>query len=129
MKKSRLTVQLFALLLIAMAVFGSACSHHRGMQVGSHKVTIVRHGFTKSLHNDPKAATFEFDGTSLTGGSYKVSITGDKVKVNGKDYGMLRHGDSVVIGDEGLRVNSMDYGQSEKYLRANLPAPEQAAVN
>ena len=32
---------------------------------------------------------------------------------------MLREGDEVTIGDDGVAVNELDYGESEKYLRAN----------
>ena len=49
----------------------------------------------------------------------KVTIRGDSIKVNDKETGKLRPGDSVLIGDEGVAVNELDYGETEKYLRAN----------
>jgi len=55
---------------------------------------------------------------STDGKGLKVSIAGDKITVNGTD-GQLRPGDSVIIGDRGVLVNSLDYGETEKYLRAN----------
>jgi hypothetical protein len=33
----------------------------------------------------------------------------------------------VLIGDEGVAVNSLDYGESEKYLRANGAATDATA--
>ncbi len=129
MIRSITKTQLVTVLLIAVIALGSACSHRQTVQVGSHKVTIARHGFTRSFHADPEAGTFWYEGTSLGGTKYKISINGDRVKVNDKDYGMLRKNDSVVIGDHGLTVNSMDYGESEKYLRSNGSQPVQAAIN
>jgi hypothetical protein len=62
-------------------------------------------------------------------GTLKVSIRGDKVKVNDADYGKLRPGDFVLIGDDGVAVNSLDYGESEKYLRSNSSGSETSALN
>ena len=59
----------------------------------------------------------------------RKSVTGDTVKINGIPAGMLREGDSVTIGDDGVAVNSLDYGESEKYLRANDSASEATASN
>jgi hypothetical protein len=42
---------------------------------------------------------------------------------------MIKPGDSVLIGDEGVAVNSLDYGESEKYLRANSNSTETAVRN
>ena len=119
---------LIAILIVGVTMLVSACSFNKTVQVGSHRVQISRHGFVKSFHNDSKAATFHYDVASLHGSRYKVAIDGDKVMVNDREFGMLRKGDSVVITDHGLRVNSLDYGESEKYLRANS-VPVQAAVN
>jgi hypothetical protein len=123
-------------LLIAIALVGSlfllsSCTHRQIVQLGSHKVTIARHGFAKKLLFNPKATvpTLEFKGVSTAGIHFKVNITGDKVKVNDLDYGKLRAGDSVLIGDEGIAVNDLDYGESEKYLRANSSAAESTAQN
>ena len=117
--------------LIGLMVLGSACTHQTVRQVGSHKVTIARHGFQTALHVDERfgEATFEYEGVSTAGKKLKVSITGDRVKINGANAGKLRAGDSVLIGDEGVAVNSLDYGESEKYLRANGSAAESTARN
>ena len=99
----------------------SACAHKTVHQVGSHKVTIARHGFQKSLDVEKRGGvdTLEYRGVSTAGTKMTVVISGDKVKVNGVEAGTLRAGDAVTIGDDGVAVNSLDYGESEKYLRAN----------
>jgi hypothetical protein len=113
--------QALGLMLLGALILSAACTHRTVHQVGSHKVTIARHGFQKSLSADKRAgvATFEYIGVSTAGSELKVSITGDRVKVNGVNAGTLREGDAVTIGDDGVAVNSLDYGESEKYLRAN----------
>jgi hypothetical protein len=115
--------QFVGLMLLGVLTLSSACTHKTVRQVGSHKVTVARHGFQTTLNADKRGgvATFEYEGVSTAGSKLKVSITGDKVKVNGINVGMLREGDSVTIGDDGVAVNSLDYGESEKYLRANAP--------
>lgn len=120
-----------AVALVGLLVFLSACTHQKVVQLGSHRVTIARHGFEKKLDVNAKASvqTFEYEGVSTAGKSLKVTITGDKVKVNDLDYGKLRNGDSVLIGDDGVAVNSMDYGESEKYLRANGSTAETTVRN
>ncbi|MDQ6651542.1 MAG: hypothetical protein M3Y84_02235 [Acidobacteriota bacterium] len=104
----------------------AACSNRKIVQVGSHNVTVSRHGFEKKYYIDKQASepTFEYAGISTAGNGLKVSIKGDKVNINGVDRGKLRTGDSVLISDDGVAVNSLDYGESEKYLRANSSAPD-----
>jgi hypothetical protein len=106
--------------LCGLLVFLPACSHRKIVQLGTHKVTVARHGFEKRLWVNEKAsvATLEYAGISTDGKGLKVSIKGDKVTINGVD-GLLRAGDAVLISDDGVAVNRMDYGESEKYLRAN----------
>lgn len=113
--------QTIGLMLLGVLILSSACTHRTVRQVGSHKVTIARHGFQTTLHQDKRdgVATFEYEGVSTAGAKLKVSITGDKVIINGINAGMLRAGDEVTIGDDGVAVNALDYGESEKYLRAN----------
>ncbi len=123
--------QLIMFGVIGSLIFLSSCTHRQIVQLGSHKVTIARHGFVKKLLFNPKATvpTLEFTGISTAGVHFKVNITGDNVKVNDLDYGKLRSGDAVLIGDDGVMVNSMDYGESEKYLRANGSATNSTAQN
>lgn len=125
LRKSQALITI-AVTIVGSLVFVSSCSHQRIVQVGSHKVTISRHGLEKKIHFNPDASvpSFEYKGIGVTGRHFKVTITGDKVRVNDLDYGELRSGDSVLIGDDGVAVNSMDYGESEKYLRANNPGLE-----
>ncbi len=116
--------------LIALIVFLPACTKMQTVQLGSHKVTVARHGFEKRFHVTENASvpTLEYAGLSTDGRGLKVSIRGDKVTVNGVD-GQLRPGDSVLIGDDGVAVNSLDYGESEKYLRANASTSEASVRN
>lgn len=113
--------QIFGLMLLGIVTLSSACTHRTVHQVGSHKVTIARHGFQKSLDVEKRNGvdTLEYRGVSTAGSKMTVVISGDKVKVNGVEAGTLRAGDAVTIGDDGVAVNSLDYGESEKYLRAN----------
>ena len=59
--------------------------------------------------------TLEYAGINTDGKGLKVSIQGDKVSINGVERGNLLPGDSVLISDDGVAVNSLDYGESEKY--------------
>jgi ribosome-associated protein YbcJ (S4-like RNA binding protein) len=118
--------QTIALVVVGLLIFASACTHRKVVQLGSHTVTVSRHGFEKKLYLSEKGSvpTLEYEGVSTAGSRLKVTITGDKVRVNDQDYGKLRQGDSVLIGDDGVAVNSLDYGESEKYLRANNSTSE-----
>ena len=104
----------------------TACANTKIVQVGSHKVTVSRHGFEKRLVVDGQAQvpTLEYAGVATDGKGLKVKIRGDEVKVNDENTGRLKPGDSVFITDDGVAVNSLDYGESEKYLRANNPTAE-----
>src|SRR6266545_2803512 len=73
--------------------------------------------------------TLEYAGINTDGKGLKVSIQGDKVSINGVERGNLLPGDSVQISDDGVAVNSLDYGESEKYLRANSSSADAAALN
>jgi hypothetical protein len=121
MKSFHKKSQLLSVALLGLAVLLPACTHQKIVHVGSHKVTVSRHGFEKRLQfsHQESLATLEYAGMSTDGKGLKVSIKGDKVTVNGV-AGQLRPGDSVLIGDDGVAVNSMDYGESAKYLRANV---------
>lgn len=128
LKKFSTTLALGVALLVSLA-FASACTHRKVVKLGTHKVTLARHGFEKKLHvsEQESVPTLEYAGMSTDGKGLTVSIKGDKITVNGAD-GQLRPGDSVLIGDDGVAVNSLDYGETEKYLRANSGS-DTAAVN
>jgi hypothetical protein len=115
-----------AVVLAGLVMFLPACTHRSTVQIGSHKVTLSRHGFQKRLFVDDKAAVpgFEYEGVAADGRGLKVAIRGDRVKVNDEPSGRLRPGDAVLITDDGVLINSLDYGESEKYLRANNPSAE-----
>jgi hypothetical protein len=118
------------LALLALVVFLPACTHQKVVQLGTHKVTLSRHGFEKKFHvvENAPVPTLEYSGMSADRRALKVSIEGDKVTVNGV-VGMLRAGDSVLIGDDGVAVNSLDYGESERYLRGNKAPADVTASN
>ena len=113
--------QVLSIALLGLVILLPACTRRSLVSVGTHQVTVARHGFEKRLRvNDkPPVPTFEYAGLSTDGKGMKVTITGDTIKVNDNETGKLRPGDSVLIGDEGVAVNDMDYGETEKYLRAN----------
>ncbi len=106
--------------LIAVVTMASSCNRRSVVSIGSHKVTLSRHGFSKKFHVNDRASepTFEYAGVSTDGRALKVFIQGDKIKINGVD-GRLRPGDSVLITDDGVAINQLDYGQSAKYLKEN----------
>ena len=129
MRSSHRNTQVIGLALLALVVLLPACTKRSIASVGTHTVTVSRHGFQKKLHvNDqPPVPTFEYAGMSTDGKGLKVSIQGDKTTVNGAP-GELKPGDSILITDEGVAVNSLDYGETEKYLRANSSGSDTSAL-
>jgi hypothetical protein len=122
---SRSTIVLVTLLFLSSTVLLAGCGHFRTKRsttFASHKVTIDRHGPTHrfAVENRGQLDILHYDGYCLTGERLQVKIENDKVMVNNKDVGMLKTGDAVHIGDDGLTVNSLDYGQTEKYLQEHL---------
>jgi len=115
--------------LIALVITAAACTKRKVLQVGSHKVTIARHGFEKKFTFDLKAEvpSLEYAGISTDGHGLKVFIKGDQVRING-EAGQLRPGDTVLIVDNGLLVNQMDFGETAKYLRENSAASNTSAL-
>lgn len=122
--------QNLGLALVALVIFLPACTHRKVVQLGSHRVTVSRHGFEKKflVVEQKSGPRFEYAGITADRRGLKVSIEGDKITVNGVD-GQLRPGDTVLISDDGVAVNSLDYGESEKYLQANNSAANAAARN
>ena len=122
--------QMIGILLVGVLALSAACSHRHVLQVGSHKVTVTRHGVEKAFHLGHQAdvASFDFDNVSPTGSNFTVAIRGDNIKINGVD-GLLHKGDSVLITDDGVAINSMDYGESERYLQANISPTEKSNSN
>src|SRR6185503_4472139 len=112
MRSSHRNTQVIGLALLGLVVLLPACTHRSIASVGTHTVTVSRHGFQKRLHvNDqPPVPTFEYAGMSTDGKGLKVSIQGDKITVNGAP-GELKPGDTVLITDDGVAVNSLDYGE------------------
>ena len=112
--------RMLSVALLGLVILLPACTHRNIASVGTHTVTVSRHGFEKRLQvaDSGPVPTFEYAGISTDGKGLKVSIRGDQITVNGTP-GQLRPGDKVLIADEGVAVNSMDYGETEKYLRAN----------
>ena len=118
--KKKLAASLVIVASLVGSVFLTACTHRKVVSLGTHKITVSRHGFEKRLLVNTEAAipTLEYAGIATDGKGLRVSIAGDDVIVNG-NRGKLKPGDAVLISDDGVAVNSMDYGESEKYLRAN----------
>ena len=117
------------LLILSSVLIVSGCGHHRTRRTASfasHKVMLDRQGITNRFGVEERGdvATFHYDGHSSSG-RLRITIENDKVTVNEKSMGMLKQGDVVRIGDDGLTVNSLDHGQTAKYLQANT-APETA---
>jgi hypothetical protein len=117
------------LIILSCVLIVSGCGHHRTRRtasVASHKVMLDRQGITNRFGVEERGdvATFHYDGHSLSG-RLRITIENDKVTVDEKSMGMLKQGDVVRIGDDGLTVNSLDHGQTAKYLQANT-APETA---
>ena len=122
--------QVLSLALLGLVMLLPACTHRSLASVGTHKVTVSRHGLEKKLHvsDSGPVPTLEYAGISTDGKGLKVSIQGDRITVNGSP-GQLRPGDSVLITDDGVLVNSLDYGETEKYLRANSSGSNTTAQN
>lgn len=121
---SKYTKAFAVLLVLSAAILLQGCGHNTGsLSFASHKVKLDRHGITNRFgveDRDDKLAIFRYDGYSHSGTRLRVTIENDKVMVNDKNVGVLKQGDSVQIGDDGLTVNSLDYGQTAKYLEASL---------
>lgn len=118
------------LIILSSVLIVSGCGHHRerrSASFGSHKVVLDRQGITNRFGVEERGdvATFHYDGYTLTGHRLNITIENDKVTINEKKMGMLKQGDVVRIGDDGLTVNSLDHGQTAKYLEANT-RPETA---
>jgi len=129
LKKSQASLTM-VVALVGLSVFLTGCVHRKILQLGTHKVTVARHGFENKFHvaENSSVPMFEYAGISTDGKGLKVSIQGDEIKINGVD-GRLRAGDSVLISDDGVAVNSLDYGESAKYLQANNQTVETAVRN
>ncbi len=122
--------QVLGIALVTFVILLPACTHRKIVTIGSHKVTVSRHGFEKKLHvnNQGALSTLEYAGVSTDGKGLKVSMQGDQITVNGV-FGQLRPGDKVLISDDGVAVNSLDYGETAKYLQANKSGPQASTQN
>ena len=116
-------------------VLFAGCSHANSgaLSFASHKVQMKRHGFTNrfGVEERDQFPTFHYDGYSLDGNRLRVKIRDERVTINDQEAGMLKSGDTVFIRDEGLAVNSLDYGQTQKYLQDNAKqvASQQTSQN
>ncbi len=122
--------QTLGIALVALVIFLPACTHRKIVTLGTHTVTVSRHGFEKRLHVNTDAAmpALEYAGMATDGKGLKVSIRGDEITIDGVE-GRLKPGDSVLITDDGVLVNSLDYGESARYLQANSRAADSATLN
>ena len=109
--------------LCALLIF-QGCSRKMNdvTKFGSHKVTDSRYALSNEAYieeGDDSDTSYHYIGYNLASGKYHVVIENEEVVVNGRVYGQLREGDSVNITDTGLTVNSLDYGETVKYLQTN----------
>lgn len=121
--RSKYTKAIAVLLFLSTIILFQGCGHNTGsLSFASHKVKLDRHGVTNrfGVEEHGRLAIFHYDGYSASGTRLKVKIEEEKVMVNDMNVGVLKQGDSVQIGDDGLTVNSLDYGQTAKYLEASL---------
>jgi hypothetical protein len=123
--QSPLAKPIAVLFFLSAVLIVSGCGQHRNTRstnVASHKVTVDRQGITNrfGVEDRGQLAIFHYDGLSFTGTRLVVTIENDKVAINDNNAGLLKQGDAVHIGDDGLTVNSLDYGQTAKYLQENL---------
>lgn len=119
---SKYTKAIAVLLFLSSVMLFQGCGHNTGsLSFASHKVKLDRHGITNRFGvEDRDQSIFHYDGYGMHGDRLKVTIMNEKVMVNEKQVGMLKAGDSVKIGDDGLTVNSLDHGQTEKYFQESL---------
>ncbi len=106
---------------LCSVVLLQGCASEKTLAFASHKAKVTRAGLTirQGVEERGDVATFHYDGYCYRGTRLKVNISNDDIFVDGKPHGRLNKGDSITIGDDGLQVNSMDYGETEKYLLAN----------
>jgi hypothetical protein len=75
----------------------------------------------------PVSALGRLRPVAAIGSQTLSSETWRQVATDQSETGKLRPGDSVLIGDEGVAVNELDYGETEKYLRANSSGSDTAS--
>ena len=125
--RSKTTKAIALLLFLSSIIFVQACHNSGSTRFASHKVTMKRGGITNRFGVEERGsvAIFHYDGYNLHGERLKLMIENDKVTINDKLAGHLKQGDSIRIADEGVAINSLDFGQSKEYLAASLK-PETA---
>ncbi len=115
------------LLFLSSIVLLQGCGNSGSTKFASHKVTMKRSGVTNRFGVEERGpvAIFNYDGYNLSGERLKLTIENDKVMINDQLAGHLKQGDSIRIADEGVSINSLDFGQTKEYLKASL-TPETA---
>ena len=121
----------FLVLLFAL----QGCSQQKlTKNFGSHKITVAQHeGFTTRMGVEERGdfAVFHFEGYTFEGRRLRIEINNrEEVMQNDDLLGKLKKGDEVTIHSNGLTVvsaekGSLDFGQTGKYLQANI---EQASA-
>jgi hypothetical protein len=123
-KTKRLSLRSAAVILLFLSsvlLLQGCYTKSLATKVGSHRIKVEREGFTKRFGVTERGtdAIFIYEGYCKTGRYMKVVINNDEVVFNEKSLGRLRDGDSLTVHEDGVTVNQMDYGESEKYLREN----------
>lgn len=128
---SKTTKAIALLLFLSSLMVIQGCSNSGSIQYASHKVTMRRGGITNSfgVEERGKIAIFRYDGYNRSGERLKLIIENDKVMIDDQLAGHLKQGDSIRIADEGLAINSLDFGQSKEYLAASLKSQTAQTVS
>lgn len=127
------TKKFYFLIAIVAGLFSQACHSAKATsgqvaQIGSHQVILHRDSFWVLKRFASTILVSQADGkeTELKYKSYlsrfEIRLKDDAVYMNDILAGNLHKGDAVHLDDQGLTINEMDRGESEKYLNQTLVA-------
>lgn len=120
--QSKFSKTIALLLFLSTVIILQGCGNSGSTRFASHQVTMKRSGITKRFGVEERGpvAIFHYDGYNRSGERLKVMIENEKVTINDQLAGHLKQGDSIRIADEGMAINSLDFGQSKEYLAQSL---------
>jgi hypothetical protein len=73
------------------------------LQWGSHEVVIKTEGLSKG---DTSINLGNNSSSRVKAGDTEVKIENKKLTVNGKNYGVLKHNDSILIEGQTVKINN-----------------------
>ncbi len=128
---NKTTKAIALLLFLSSLMVIQGCGNSGSTKFASHKVTMKRSGITNRFGVEERGpvAVFHYDGYNRTGERLKLMIENDKVTINDQLAGHLKQGDSIRIADEGVAINTLDFGQSKEYLAASLKSETAQTVS